>query len=64
MIKNGVYHIGGNTIVVNHHTSEKANKSIIKKYPQLDDNSRKKSDKDSKSSTKSKQGKSSGFDND
>jgi len=64
MVKNGVYHIGGQTIVVNDHTSEKAKKSIIKKYPQLDDNSRKESDKNSKSSTKSKQGKSSRSDND
>ena len=64
MLKNGVYHIGGESITVNDHTSKKAIEAILKKYPNLDDNSRKKSESDNKGTTKSKKGKSSGSSND
>lgn len=64
MLKNGVYHIGGQSITVNDHTSDKAKEAILKKYPKLDDYSRKKSESDNKGTTKSKKGKSSGSSND
>lgn len=64
MLKNGVYHIGRNTIVVNDHTSNEVREKLIEKYPQLNDNSPKKRNKNRKSRAESGQSNSSESDND